>query len=261
MEVVAVREASSPLLVSFPHSGTAVPSAIEQQFTAAGRSLIDTDWHVPKLYDFLKELPVSTISANYSRYVIDVNRSPQGTALYPGQNETELCPTSTFGKQPIYLLGKAPNKAQIDQRIQAYWQPYHKALADQLERIKAIHGYALLWDAHSIASVVPRFFTGTLPDLNLGTAESLSCRPDLGNHLFKMMQQSQFSAVRDSRFKGGYITRHYGQPKGGIHAVQMEIAQSTYMEEHSDNGYDETKAAKLRAFLQTMILGLSRTKI
>ena len=261
MEVVAVREASSPLLVSFPHSGTAVPSAIEQQFTAAGRSLIDTDWHVPKLYDFLKELPVSTISANYSRYVIDVNRSPQGTALYPGQNETELCPTSTFGKQPIYLLGKAPNKAQIDQRIQAYWQPYHKALADQLERIKAIHGYALLWDAHSIASVVPRFFTGTLPDLNLGTAESLSCRPDLGNDLFKIMQQSQFSAVRDSRFKGGYITRHYGQPQGDIHAVQMEIAQSTYMEEHSDNGYDETKAAKLGEFLQTMILALSRTKI
>ena len=261
MDIVSLAENTGPLLVSFPHSGTFVPQAIKETLTQAALPLPDTDWHVPRLYDFLADMPVSTITANYSRYVVDVNRFSQGSALYPGQSETEVCPTTTFSEHAIYLQGKSPNKAQIDQRIQAYWQPYHKALADQLERIKAIHGYALLWDAHSIASVVPRFFSGTLPDLNLGTAESLSCRPDLGNDLFKMMQQSQFSAVRDSRFKGGYITRHYGQPQGDIHAVQMEIAQSTYMEEHSDNGYDETKAAKLGEFLQTMILALSRTKI
>jgi N-formylglutamate deformylase len=256
MEVVAVREASSPLLVSFPHSGTAVPSAIEQQFTAAGRSLIDTDWHVPKLYDFLKELPVSTISANYSRYVIDVNRSPQGTALYPGQNETELCPTSTFGKQPIYLLGKAPDTEEIERRKQYYWRAYHQALTEQLTRIKKTHGYALLWDAHSIAAEVPRFFDGVLPDLNLGTAGGQSCDLRLSADLFAMMRSSDYSAIHNGRFKGGYITRQHGTPNSGVHAVQMEISQNTYLLTSSDYEYDSIKANQLSQLLKKMILVL-----
>ena len=261
MDVVSILESTGPLLVSFPHSGTVVPENIKETFTQAALSLPDTDWHVPRLYDFLADMPVSTITANYSRYLVDVNRFSEGSVLYPGQSETEVCPTTTFTEQDIYLSGKAPNKAQTQERIKAYWQPYHVALAAQLERIKAIHGYALLWDAHSIASEVPRFFTGTLPDLNLGTAEGLSCQADIGNQLFLLMQQSQFSAVRDSRFKGGYITRYYGQPQTHIHAVQMEIAQSAYMEEHGDNVYDEGKADKLSKVLRLMTSELSRYKL
>jgi len=261
MDVVSIVERAGPLLVSFPHSGTFVPENIKETFTEAALLLPDTDWHVPRLYDFLADMPASTITANHSRYVVDVNRFNQGSVLYPGQSETEVCPTTTFTEQDIYLSGKAPHKAQIQARIKAYWQPYHDALAAQLKRIKAIHGYALLWDAHSIASEVPRFFTGTLPDLNLGTAEGLSCQTDIGNQLFLLMQQSQFSAVRDSRFKGGYITRHYGHPQGHIHAVQMEIAQNAYMEEHGDNVYDESKAAKLSKVLSTMTSKLSHYKL
>ena len=142
MDIVSLAENTGPLLVSFPHSGTFVPQAIKETLTQAALPLPDTDWHVPRLYDFLADMPVSTITANYSRYVVDVNRFSQGSALYPGQSETEVCPTTTFSEHAIYLQGKSPNKAQIDHRIQAYWQPYHKALVDQLERIKAIHGYA-----------------------------------------------------------------------------------------------------------------------
>ncbi len=254
MDVVTLREASSPLLVSFPHSGTGIPTAIAQQFTTAGRSLVDTDWHVPKLYDFLEELPVSTITANYSRYVIDVNRSPQGAALYPGQNETELCPTSTFAKQPIYLLDKAPDTAEIARRKECYWQVYHDALAEQLARIKKTYGYALLWDAHSIAAEVPRFFEGVLPDLNLGSAGGQSCDLRLTADLLAEMDSSGYSAIHNGRFKGGYITRQYGSPNSGVHAVQMEISQNTYLLRSSDYEYDSIRADKLSQFLKKMIL-------
>lgn len=253
MEVVAVREASSPLLVSFPHSGTYVPRAIVQHFTTTGKRLIDTDWHVPKLYGFLKELAVSTISANYSRYVIDVNRSPQGIALYPGQNETELCPTSTFGKQPIYLLGKAPDTEEIERRKRHYWQAYHQALTEQLTRIKKTHGYALLWDAHSIAAEVPRFFEGVLPDLNLGSAGGQSCDETLSANLLSMMTDSDYTSVHNGRFKGGYITRHYGAPGSGIHAVQMEISQQIYLLNSSDYEYHPARANKLSRLLKNMV--------
>ena len=254
MDVVTLREASSPLLVSFPHSGTGIPAAIAQQFTTAGRSLLDTDWHVPKLYDFLEELPVSTITANYSRYVIDVNRSPQGAALYPGQNETELCPTSTFAKQPIYLLDKAPDTAEIARRKECYWQVYHDALVEQLARIKKTYGYALLWDAHSIAAEVPRFFEGVLPDLNLGSAGGQSCDLRLTADLLDKMDFSGYSAIHNGRFKGGYITRQYGSPNSGVHAIQMEISQNTYLLRSSDYEYDSIRADKLSQFLKKMIL-------
>ena len=254
MDVVTLREASSPLLVSFPHSGTGIPTAIAQQFTTAGRSLVDTDWHVPKLYDFLEELPVSTITANYSRYVIDVNRSPQGAALYPGQNETELCPTSTFAKQPIYLLDKAPDTAEIARRKECYWQGYHDALAEQLARIKKTYGYALLWDAHSIAAEVPRFFEGVLPDLNLGSAGGQSCDLRLSADLLDKMDSSGYSAIHNGRFKGGYITRQYGSPNSGVHAIQMEISQNTYLLRSSDYEYDSIRADKLSQLLKKMIL-------
>ena len=254
MDVVTVKEADSPLLVSFPHSGTYVPGAIAQHFTPTGKRLIDTDWHVPKLYDFLGELSVSTVTANYSRYVIDVNRSPHGTSLYPGQSETELCPTSTFGKKPIYLADKVPDVEEIVRRKHDYWQAYHDALAAQLTRIKKNHGYALLWDAHSIAAEVPRFFDGVLPDLNLGTAGGQSCDLRLSADLFAMMRSSDYSAIHNGRFKGGYITRQHGTPNSGVHAVQMEISQNTYLLTSSDYEYDSIKANQLSQLLKKIIL-------
>lgn len=259
MDLVTLDERTGPILVSFPHSGTFVPQQIQETFTQEALTLPDTDWHVPRLYDFLADLPVSTIKANYSRYVVDLNRFSQGSALYPGQSETEVCPTTTFHEQAIYLPKKAPNKTQIAARIKTYWDPYHRALRAQLDRIKAMHGFVFLWDAHSIASKVPRFFSGKLPNLNLGTAGGLSCRDKYSELLFKLMQQSQFTAVRDSRFKGGYITRHYGQPQEQVHAIQMEIAQCAYMEESGSHTYHEVKAAKLAAFLQQMIKALIAT--
>ncbi len=171
MELFNFSQGSLPLLVSMPHSGTYVPPEIEERLTAAAKTLPDTDWHIPRLYDFLGELDVSVIQATHSRYVIDLNRAPDNRALYAGASNTELCPSSTFDEQPIYLDGQALGEEEVAARRATYWQPYHDRLAKELAAIKAKHGIALLWDAHSIRSEVPRFFEGRLPDLNLGTAD------------------------------------------------------------------------------------------
>jgi N-formylglutamate deformylase len=258
MEIVTVVQAAGPLLVSFPHSGTEVPDSIRQRFTLEGKRLADTDWYVPQLYKFLARLPVSTVTANYSRYVIDVNRSSEGAALYPGQRETELCPTSTFADQPVYRHGELPNEDEIALRRERYWQPYHQALSAELERIKTIHGYALLWDAHSIAAEVPRFFDGRLPSLNLGTADNRSCHPRLAQDLYSVIHKSGFTSVHNGRFKGGYITRHYGDPQASVQAVQMEIAQSAYLSDQMTDQkvpeLDSKKAERLSDVLMKIIV-------
>ena len=260
MDVVTVVQATGPLLVSFPHSGTEVPDSIKSRFTYAGHRLADTDWYVPELYEFLARLPVSTVTANYSRYVVDVNRSGEGATLYPGQRETELCPTSTFADQPIYRDGELPDEAELALRRERSWQPYHQTLCAELERIKAIHGYALLWDAHSIAAEVPRFFDGVLPMLNLGTADGQSCDPLLAEELHSVMQQSGFTSVHNGRFKGGFITRHYGDPQASIQATQMEIAQSAYLSEQMNAqkmpALDTNKAERLSNVLMKMIISM-----
>ena len=260
MDVVKVVQATGPLLVSFPHSGTEVPELIRQRFTGAAQRLADTDWYVPELYEFLARLPVSTVTANYSRYVVDVNRPAEGAALYPGQRETELCPTSTFADQPIYRDGELPDEDEVALRREIYWQPYHQTISAELERIKAIHGYALLWDAHSIAAQVPRFFDGVLPTLNLGTADGQSCDPPLAEDLHSVMQKSGFTSVHNGRFKGGFITRHYGDPRASIHAVQMEIAQSAYLSDQMTAQkmpqLDTKKAERLSDVLMKMIISM-----
>ncbi len=219
-----------PLLISFPHSGTGLPDALAAELTPAAGALPDTDWLVPELYDMVSHLGAWTLRAHMSRYVVDLNRDPDGHSLYPGQSTTSLCPVDTFNSEPIYATAP-PDDAQIQARRARYFLPYHSALANALDTLVANHGGAVLWDAHSIRSQVPRFFEGTLPALNLGTAHGTSCAPAVREAVVGALRTTPYQHVVDGRFVGGYITRHYGRPQRNVHALQMEIAQSAYMHE------------------------------
>jgi len=259
MELYKFRAGSAPLLVSMPHTGTFVPETIKKYLSEKAKALPDTDWHLERLYDFLGELGASVLVATHSRYVVDLNRPPDNTSLYPGQDTTGIVPIDTFHKEPLYLHSRQPFEAEIYQRIRTYWQPYHDKLAAELAAIKARHGYALLWDAHSIFSVLPRFFEGRLPDLNLGTAGGKSCAPGVGEALLKSVEG--YSAVLNGRFKGGYITRRYGDPANGVHAVQLELSEATYMHETPPYAYREDLALRLKPQLRTLLeLFLSITR-
>lgn len=248
------RQGRLPLLVSMPHAGTHIPPALAAGMTEAALRLPDTDWHLDRLYDFLDGLGASVLVATHSRYVVDLNRPSDNANLYPGQDTTGLCPVDTFHKEPVYRDGRLPDEAAIAQRVQQYWMPYHAQLEAELQRMRAAHGIAMLWDAHSICSVVPRFFDGRLPDFNLGTAAGASCDPRLGARLLETAQGfGNYRAVLNGRFKGGHITRHYGKPERNIHAVQLELAEATYMEECHPYRFDEALANGVRPALRAMI--------
>ena len=254
MEPYSFTAGSAPLLVSMPHVGTGLPAAVAGRMSEAGRSLADTDWHVDRLYDFLGELGASVIAASQSRYLIDLNRAPDGRALYAGASNTELCPTSSFAEQAIYAAGQDPDAAEVAARRAGVWQPYHDRLAAALAEIRARHGIALLWDAHSIRSRVPRFFAGRLPDLNIGTGGGASADPGLIAELTRAAAVEEgYSYVVDGRFKGGYITRNYGDPAAGVHAVQLELSQITYMDEDPPYGFREDLAAGIRPVLRALL--------
>lgn len=258
MEPFRFHPGEGPLLVSMPHVGTHLPDALAGRMTAAAHGVPDTDWHVDRLYDFAAGLGAHRLIATHSRYVIDLNRPPDGKQLYPGASNTELCPTTTFDELPIYEPGAAPTAAEVAERIERHWRPYHAKLREALAAIRAKHGFALLFDAHSIRSEVPRFFSGRLPDINLGTADGASAPPELAARLIEVAGEAEnYSSVLNGRFKGGYITRAYGKPAGGIHAVQLELSQITYMEEAPPFGFREDRAAgirpELRRILQAML--------
>jgi len=243
-----------PLLVSMPHAGTWVPSELAARLTAPAREVHDTDWHLERLYDFAVDLGASILRATHSRYVVDLNRPPDNANLYPGQNTTGLCPVDAFDGTPLYLAGQPPGEAEIAARREAVWQPYHAQLAQELARIRSLHGVAVLWDAHSIRSMVPRFFEGRLPDFNLGTADGASCDPALAEAVLAIANAAPgYTAVLNGRFKGGHITRHYGRPETGVHAIQMEMAQCTYMQEQMPFDYLPEAAAKVQPHLQAML--------
>ncbi|MGH6948980.1 MAG: N-formylglutamate amidohydrolase, partial [Kiloniellales bacterium] len=197
MDSYRFAEGTAPLLVSMPHVGTALPEDLAGRLTPAALAVPDTDWHVDRLYDFLPALGASVIQANYSRYLIDLNRPPDGTPLYPGASETELCPSSTFADQPLYRDGGKPGADEIAARRERTWRPYHARLAQELECLETRHGRVLLWDAHSIRSEVPRFFAGRLPDLNLGTGDGTSCDPALAALLEQRAAASGYSHALD----------------------------------------------------------------
>jgi len=248
------RQGRRALLISMPHVGTHVPPQLAARFTPEARQLPDTDWHLERLYDFADELGASVLVATHSRYVIDLNRPPDGASLYPGRSVTGLCPVDTFDDTPLYAAGDGPGEAEIAARREAIWQPYHRQLAAELARIRAEHGRAALWDAHSIRSVLPRFFEGRLPDLNLGTAQGRSCDPALAETLRRIANEAPgFSAVLDGRFTGGYITRQHGRPAEGVHAVQLEMTQCSYMQEALPFGYLPGLAARVQPPLRRLL--------
>jgi len=245
----------SPILVSMPHVGTDIPDEIAARMTPEALVRQDTDWHLVRLYDFLQDIGASVISARWSRYAIDLNRPPEDTNLYPGMDTTGLCPLDTFHREPIYREGQGPSQQDVEQRLEKYWRPYHQQLGAELERIKAQHGKAVLWDAHSIASVVPRFFEGKLPDLNFGTAEGKSCDKELQDLVVDTARShGAYSIAVNGRFKGGYITRHYGQPAKRTHAIQLEMCQSVYMNEDAPFDYRPDLAGKVQGLLENMLL-------
>ncbi|HEY7687609.1 MAG TPA: N-formylglutamate deformylase [Dongiaceae bacterium] len=254
MDLYKFTPGAAPLLVSMPHIGTHVPADIAGRMTNSALTLPDTDWNLDRLYDFLGALGAATIQATHSRYVIDLNRAPDGKALYPGASNTELCPTTQFDDSPIYRPGQAPGEAEIQSRRDAYWRPYHERLVAELKAIKAQHGYALLFDAHSIKSVVPRFFEGRLPDLNLGTGDGSSAAAGLAARLIEAAGEAiDYTSVLNGRFKGGYITRNYGRPAERVHAVQLELAEITYMDEDPPFGFRDDLAARLRPHLRALL--------
>ncbi len=258
MTLCEIERGDSPLVVDVPHAGTYVPEAIAARLTPAARAVPDTDWHVEKLFAFARDAGATLLAATHSRYVVDLNRDPSGAALYPGADNTELCPTRTFANEAIYVAGHAPDATEIAARRAEYFEPFHALLAAEIERVRTRHSYAIVLDGHSIRSRVPRFFAGRLPDLNLGTADGASCAPAVQHcAALALAGADAFSSVVNGRFKGGYVTRHYGVPARGIHALQLETAQACYMDEAPPYRWDPTRAAKLVALLQRLVAALA----
>ncbi len=253
-----VTAGQGPLLLAQPHGGLEIPDAIFARLNPQGQARADTDWHITRLYTGLVT-EASSVSTPIHRYVIDANRDPADESLYPGQNTTSLCPTTTFDGEDIYLNGQAPSFDEIQQRQQNYHQPYHDALREQLERIHQRHGYAILYDCHSIRSLVPYLFEGRLPDFNIGTNSGASCDSAIEVALHQVCDSTRdFTTVINDRFKGGWTTRHYGRPEHGFHAIQMELAQYRYMQEQAPWHYDEGNAGQLRAILKSALKNLVR---
>ncbi|MCG6115884.1 MAG: N-formylglutamate deformylase [Mesorhizobium sp.] len=245
MKPVEVRSGDGPIVLGLPHTGTWLPPEILARLNPRGQLLADTDWHVDRLYEGL--LPgVTTVRANFHRYVIDANRPPDNESLYPGQNTTGLVPTTDFDGEPIWI--ETPDAAEIEARREAFHAPYHAALAAELDRVRDRHGVAILYDCHSIRSHIPFLFEGVLPDFNIGTAGGTTCDPQIERAALKICEQAEgYSCVLNGRFKGGWTTRRYGRPAEGMHAIQMELAQSTYLKSEAPPfAYSEAKAARLR---------------
>ena len=253
---------TTPLLVSVPHVGTAIPEDIGAALVPRALAREDTDWHLDEVYAFARELGAGLLVPRYSRYVIDLNRPPENAPMYPGANNTELVPTRFFSGDPLYREGRVPDEAEVARRRDAYWRPYHEALAGELVRLRAAHGIAVVWDGHSIQAELPWLFPGRLPDLNLGTAAGASCAQALRATLMDVLAaQSRFSHVTDGRFQGGYITRRYGRPAERIHAVQLEMALATYMDE-THAAYPVAPADPLRlSHLRPVLRALLRTTL
>jgi len=256
--VFALERGRAPLLLSLPHVGTVIPDDLAPSLVTRALALEDTDWHLAEVYGFARELGASVLVPRFSRYVIDLNRPPENAPMYPGANNTELAPTRFFTGDPLYREGRIPEGREIERRRETYWRPYHDALAHELARIVALHGHAILWDGHSIQAEVPWLFEGRLPDLNLGTADGASCAPSLRAALNAVLAaQSSFSHVTDGRFKGGYITRRYGRPREGVHAIQLEMGLATYMDESratlATATVDAHRVGRLRPVLRELL--------
>ncbi len=254
METFRFQPGETPVLLSIPHVGTVVPPDIAATMTDTALAVPDTDWHLDRLYHFAPALGIGFLKPICSRYVIDLNRDPDGSTLCSGANSTELCPLTTFDRQPVYKPGQEPDAAEVRRRIGAYWRPYHEQLNGELQALKERFGVAVLFDAHSIRSRVPRFFDGRIQDFNLGTADGASASPALVGRLMNVLTATErHSCVQNGRFKGGFITRHYGNPADNIHSIQLELSQITYMDEAPPFGFREDAVRQVRPTLERLM--------
>jgi N-formylglutamate deformylase len=245
---------TQPLLVSMPHTGTEIPAELRDDYVPRALDVEDTDWHLPRVYDFVASLGASVLRPRHSRYVIDLNRPPDDAPMYPGASNTELCPTRFFSGEPLYREGRAPGPGERQRRLETCWRPYHQALRGELDRLKGEHGFVLLWDAHSIRSRIPWLFEGLLPDLNIGTAGGDSAHAAIAEAVAGAAARSpHVTHVVNGRFKGGYITRHYGEPARHVHAVQLEMCQSLYMQEEPPYACVERLARRIQPLLADMV--------
>ncbi|WP_145551047.1 N-formylglutamate deformylase [Yersinia intermedia] len=252
-EPLSFHSGKLPLLISIPHAGTQLTPVVEAGLTDAARPLSDTDWHIPRLYDFARNMGASLLIGNYSRLVVDLNRPEDDQPLYTTAT-TGLFPETLFDGRACFISGKTPSPQERQSYLSHIWRPYHQQLQSELDRLKAQFGYALLLDAHSIASVIPRLFEGQLPDLNFGTNSGVSCDPSLSDQLIECCQhQSTFSHILNGRFKGGHITRSYGLPQNQQHAVQLELSQLNYMSETEPYHYLPERAVHLQQLLEQLI--------
>ncbi len=248
------RSGTLPLLVSVPHAGTHLPKGFGDRLTESARRLPDTDWFVDRLYDLPILQPASLIVARTSRYVVDLNRPAGDESLYPGQNTTGLCPLIQFDGTPLYRSGGEPDQAELQARVADYWRPYHDAIESELERLRSLHRRVLIFDAHSIASQVPRLFSGVLPDFNFGTNHGSTCSPALQQAIerFANEELGDYTRVINGRFVGGYITRHYGRPEHGVEALQLELSQATHLDEATGT-WDSALAGSLQQVLNRLL--------
>lgn len=253
-DIFELHRGTAPLLVSVPHNGSEIPGPLAARMVERARLAPDTDWHIARLYAFARELGASMLVPRFSRYVVDLNRPPDDTSLYPGQNTTGLCPAVQFTGAPVYLPGQEPTADEIAGRVETYWRPYHDALREELARLHALHGGVLLWEGHSIrGSALEFLFPGRLPDLNLGTVAGASCSPERQARVEAALEaQQRYDYVVNGRFKGGYITRHYADPARGIDAIQLEISQRIYMDEDTF-AYDPARAASAQDVIRRLL--------
>ena len=257
---LTLHQGDAPLIVSLPHTGTDIPADIEAALVSPWLARKDADWWVEKLYAFAADLGATLVRTAISRTVIDVNRDPSGVSLYPGAATTELCPTTTFDGEPLYR-NAPPDKAEIARRREIWFGPYHRTLAGEIDRLRGMHDRVVLYEAHSIRSLVPRLFDGPLPNFNIGTNSGASCDPALAGAVEAACDATAFSRVTNGRFKGGYTTRHYGRPERGVHALQMELACRGYMDDPEGpvgpgawpTPYDPARAAPMRQALETVL--------
>lgn len=255
---IMVRSGRGRMVVSMPHVGHLLPVDVRREFSPLVRYLDDADWHVDRLYDFLEPMRASSIAASWSRWLVDLNRPPDDESLYPGQNTTGLCPVTSFSGVPLYRKGREPDAKEINRRRELYWQPYHDSLRGLINAAMSSHGQARVLDAHSIVSSCPRLFDGRLPDINIGTHGGRSCSAGLLDEVRALLEaQTAFSWVVDGRFRGGYITRHYGRPAHGVEAIQVELAQRTYMDEARPDTWDDARAEPLRALLKAIVTAIT----
>ncbi|WP_157268900.1 N-formylglutamate deformylase [Azohydromonas aeria] len=252
--VYTLQRGATPLLLSLPHVGTEIPADQQPRYVPRALEVEDTDWHLEPLYAFARELGATVLVPRFNRYLIDLNRPREDTPMYAGVNTTGLCPVRFFTGEPLYRPGREPDAAEVQRRIERYWQPYHDALRAELQRLRGLHGHAVLFDGHSIKSELPWLFEGELPALNLGTADGGSCAASLREAMAALLEsQDAYSHVIDGRFKGGYITRHYGRPAENVHAVQLEMCWRCYMAEDAPYRLDAARVAGIEPLLRRLL--------